>query len=195
MLSRSPCVGPTACLTEQCTLYGKERAGGGAGGEDAQKRDDARETRRNGSAHLNGALPPALALRALREALASVVSEPVVREYLQTEHPALYEQLDEAMRLATGLRAVEHAAAERDRRLAHLDEADRLLVRQGLEEWASGRVAYLAAPGRPSGAYWYATAAGMVEVPWSRRVARLLSHEELVRWSGLPEVPKAGEVD
>jgi hypothetical protein len=172
-----------------------ERAGGAAGGEDAPVRDDGYASGRSNSGHLDGAPPPELALRALREALVAVVSEPVVREYLQTEHTALYEQIDEAMRLATGLRAVEHAAAERDRRLAHLDEADRLLVRQGLEEWASGRVAYLAAPGRPSGAYWYATAAGMVEVPWSRRVARLLSHEELVRWSGLPEVPKAGEVD
>ena len=45
------------------------------------------------------------------------------------------------------------------------------------------------------GAYWYATASGLVEVPWSRRVVRLLSHEEFVRWAGLPEVPKAGEVD
>jgi hypothetical protein len=158
-------------------------------------RGDAHATRRNGSAHLDGPLPPELALRALREALVAVVAEPVVREYLQTEYPAIYEQLDEAMRLATGLRAVEHAAAERDRRLAHLDEAGRLLVRRGLEEWAAGRVTYLATPGRRAGAYWHAAAAGMTEAPWSRRVVRLLSHEEFVRWAGLPEVPTAGEVD
>jgi hypothetical protein len=156
-------------------------------------RDKARPGERNGRGHLDGVPPPELDLRALREALGAVVSEPVVREYLQTEHPALYEQLDEAMRLATGLRAVDHAAAERERRLAHLDAAARALLRQGLEEWAAGGVSYLATPGRRSGAYWHATATGLVEAPWSRRVVRLLSHEEFVRWAGLPEVPKAGE--
>jgi hypothetical protein len=125
----------------------------------------------------------------------ALVSEPVVREHLRAEFPAVYEQVDETMRFATGLRAVEHAAAERDRRLAHLEEADRLLVRWGLEEWAAGRVTYLRTPGRRAGAYWFATAAGLSEAPWSRRVVRLLSHEEFVRWAGLPEVPKAGEVD
>jgi hypothetical protein len=125
----------------------------------------------------------------------ALVSEPTVREHLQLEHPALYQQIDEAMRVATGLRAVEHAAAERDRRLAHLDEAARALVRRGLDEWAAGRVTYLATPGRRSGAYWYATTVGLVEAPWSRRVVRLLSQEEFVRWAGLPEVPKAGETD
>ena len=182
-------------LTEQCTLEVMERAGGAAGGEDAPVRDDGYASGRSGSGHLDGAPPPELALRALREALVAVVSEPVVREYLQTEHTALYEQIDEAMRLATGLRAVEHAASERDRRLARLDEAARSLVRQALDEWASGRVTYLSTPGRRSGAYWYATPAGLVEAPWSRRVVRLLSHEEFGRWAGVPEVPKAGETD
>jgi hypothetical protein len=88
-----------------------------AGGEDALMRGDARATRRTLSGHPDEVPPAELALRALREALVALVSEPAQREYLQTEHPAIYEQLDEAMRFATGLRAVEHAAAERDRRL------------------------------------------------------------------------------
>jgi hypothetical protein len=150
---------------------------------------------RSASSHRDGAPSPELGLRALREALVTLVSEPQARGYLQAEHPDVYEQLDEAMRFATGLRAVEHAAAERDRRLAHLDEAARALVRQSLDEWSAGRVTYLATPGRRSGAYWYATSAGLMEAPWSRRVVRLLSHEEFVRWAGLPEVPKTGEVD
>jgi hypothetical protein len=76
-----------------------------------------------------------------------------------------------------------------------LDEASRLLVRQALEEWAAGRATYLATPGRRSGAYWYASAADLAEAPWRRRVVRLLSHEEFVRWAGLPAVPKVGEAD
>jgi hypothetical protein len=115
MLARPLCVGLTTCPTEQRTLYGKERAGGAAGGEDAPVLDDADATRRTLSGHPDRPPPLELALQALREALVTVVSEPVVRAYLRAEFPALYEQVDEAMRLATGLRAVEHAAAERDR--------------------------------------------------------------------------------
>ena len=158
-------------------------------------RDGVGRSRPRASAHLDGAPPLQLRFRALREALVAVVAEPAVRAHLQAEQPALYARIDEAMRVATGLRAVEHAAAERDRRLAHLDAAARAVVRQALDEWAAGRVSYLATPGRRSGAYWYATASGLVEAPWSRRVGRLLSHEEFVHWSGLPEVPKAGGAD
>lgn len=153
---------------------------------------------RDGSGHPDGAPQPELALRALREALVAVVYEPALRGYLQAAFPALYQRMDEVMRLATGLHAVEPAAEERDRRLAHLDPAARALVRQGLEGWAAGSVTYLVTPGGRLGAYWYATAAGMTEAPWSRRVVRLVSHEEFVRWAGLPEVPEvpeAGEAD
>jgi hypothetical protein len=170
-----------------------ERAGGATGGEDAPVRNDDHASGRSASGHLEGAPPPELGLRALREALVAIVSLPEVREYLQAEHPELYAQLDEAMRFATGLRAVEHAAAERDRRLAHLDEADRALLRGALAEWAEGRVAYLPRSRFHPGAYCYTGAAGVEATPWSRRVTRLLSHEEFLRWAGLPEVPKAGE--
>ena len=148
-----------------------------------------------GSGHVDGAPPPELALRALREALVAVVSEPEVREYLQGSTRPCTSSSTRRCGWRPALRAVEHAAAERDRRLARLDEEARALVRQGLDEWAAGGVTYLSTPGRRSGAYWYATAAGLVEAPWSRRVVRLLSHEEFVRWAGLPEVPKAGEAD
>jgi hypothetical protein len=164
-----------------------------ANGEDTQERRGAHTSGRTVSGHLDGAPPPGLALRALREALVAVVSEPDVRAYLQSEHPELYEQLDEAMRFATGLRAVEHAAAERDRRLMVLDESDRALVREALAEWAEGRVVYLQRSGFRPGVYRSTGPAGAEATPWSHHVTRLLSHEEFVRWAGLPAVPKAGE--
>ena len=103
-------------------------------------------------------------------------------------------RIDGGMRLTTGPRAVEHAAAERERRLAHLDEVSRALLRGALAEWAEGRVTYLPRSRVHPGTYCYTGVAGAEAMPWSRRVTRPISHEEVVRWAGLPEVPKAGEV-